>query len=306
MATQQDLHAFLCLGWKGPHNWDTRTRPASALFDARARVQNREHDGIKCSASECLGMYVLVRHYVECVMPNHVGLDAHKTCFLLLCRAVDLFMRVKRGLLLPAAASSRLRAVLAQHLQKHKELYGDEHIKPKNHWLFDCADFLERDTFLFDAFVIERLHLRARRVADSACGQRKFEVTVLNGLVNSQCHALREEGRLRSPLLGQTVPLPGVPGGQLGRRLEARGTHLSVDDVVRLGEVFGSVRACVSEDGNCFVLVDEHPTLRILTETCVVCSIADGPRSLWRALEVELCSAWRHADGGVNLVILHT
>ena len=306
VATQEGLHAFLSLGWRGPRNWDTRVRPPHELFDARGRHLNKEHDGIKCSASECFGLCALVRHYVESVMPRDARLDQHKRCFLLMCRAVDVFLQVKRRLLLPAPAAMQLRSMLVDHLELHKSLYGEANVKPKNHWLFDIADFLERDTFLFDAFVVERLHLRARTVADHACKLNSFEVAVLNGLVNVQCNAARHE-RAGPALLGRSAPFPGVPGAYAGRRLEAHGAHVSADDVVRLRGAIGTVRVCVIEEGNSFLVVDEHELVRVLSDTCTVCSSATGcARSFWKADDVELCAAWRYADAGANLVVLHS
>ena len=305
VATQEDLHAYLSLGWRGPRNWDIRARPPHKLFDTRGRHLNQEHEGIKCSASECIGLYGLVRHYVESVMPRDARLDQHKRCFLLVCRAVDVLLRVKRRLLLPAPAATQLRSALVEHLALHKSLYGDASVKPTNHWLFDIADFLERDTFLFDAFVIERIHLRARAVANHACRLDVFEVAVLNGLVNAQCNAARHEHAGPS-LIGRSAPFPGVPGAYAGRRLETCGAHVSVDDIVRLGGAIGTVRVCLIEDGNTFIVVDEHVLVRVLSDTCTVCSSASGQRSVWRPNDVELCSAWRHADDGANLVALHS
>lgn len=213
-------------------------------------------------------------------------------------------MRTKRGQVMPKEAGGKLRATLVRHLQVHKDLYGDEHIKPKNHWLLDCADFLEKDTFLFDAFVVERLHLRARAVADNACRLDRFEVTVLQGLVNAQCHAARQQNA-GPTLFGKAYELPGVVGCKMARRVEAHGVFVTTEDIVMCCGQFGLVLACLLENQNGFVLVAELPMLRRVTATCVVCQATGAKREIWPLSDIDQCSAWRLADGGTTRVILH-
>ena len=56
----------------------------------------------------------------------------------------------------------------ASYMRKTIAVYGREHVKPKTHWVFDIADQLEEHAWLgilFDAFTIERFHVRVKRTA---------------------------------------------------------------------------------------------------------------------------------------------
>ena len=49
----------------------------------------------------------------------------------------------------------------------HKAIYTDAHFVPKHHFLWDVASQWDRQEEVFDALVIERLHLRVKAVAEN-------------------------------------------------------------------------------------------------------------------------------------------
>ena len=59
-------------------------------------------------------------------------------------------------------------------------------LKPKHHWAFDVAECLASDEskFLLDTFGTERMHRRAKSVAENCTRLDVFEVYVMSGLVN--------------------------------------------------------------------------------------------------------------------------
>ena len=88
-----------------------------------------------------------------------------------------------------------------KNISKHIEVYGNGCIKPKTHWIWDVFFQLRRQGDLLDAFIIERLHLRAKALADS---RARF-----NGLSNASIAAL-----VNLELKGSAL-LPGVGETQL-------------------------------------------------------------------------------------------
>ena len=73
---------------------------------------------------------------------------------------------------------------MSEYMQSGARLYGPHFFKPKSHWAFDVADQMETSGFLFDAFIIERLHLRVRAIAENVKDTRTFGRAVLSGVVN--------------------------------------------------------------------------------------------------------------------------
>ena len=85
-------------------------------------------------------------------------------------RARDIIMDAKMQRLPLARAAVLLRQALAAHMRLHREVYGNANLKPKHHWMFDCADQMQRDAEagvkgVVDCFIVERLHLRVKQRA---------------------------------------------------------------------------------------------------------------------------------------------
>ena len=93
-----------------------------------------------------------------------------------MCRVVDLILDAKRALTPMVASAHALREALKDFMDTHVAAYGRDRIKPKHHWMYDVADQMECLPAVFDAFIIERLHLRVKAVADNVDNLRSFEV----------------------------------------------------------------------------------------------------------------------------------
>ena len=86
-----------------------------------------------------------------------------------------------------------------------------------------------RDSWVFDAFVIERLHLRVRSIAENVKRLDEFETSVLSGVVNS--HSRRaQESSASCGLIGRSATLPGEPNVFLSEHMELSGKIISVGD----------------------------------------------------------------------------
>ena len=152
-----------------PQHLMTKGRALWRVFDAwRNTTDQTEMTKIKGDASELLGLYSLMRHFIEKRFVGRPGeLVAERASFDACCKVVDTILLMKRGVIDPKSAAGRdaLSAALLNHLRLHIAAYGDQNIKPK-HNLNTClpAHFFKKG--VFDAFTSERLHLRVKEVAE--------------------------------------------------------------------------------------------------------------------------------------------
>ena len=123
-----------------------------------------------------IGLYGLLRCYVD----THPVIDdtggKRIQSFHLLCRILDLIVLAKRGEMPAKTAAAELKSVTSKHLELYVSIYSADAVKPKHHWQLDWPSFLERDGQVLDMFIIERLHLRVKRwlvICTSASGQTK-------------------------------------------------------------------------------------------------------------------------------------
>ena len=273
------------------------------IFDEGGSKANAEHQGVKAAASEVLHLYSLLRHWVETRLPqddSRVALQMDS--FLAVCKATDIALLAKRGSLGLADAAKRLRSALKEFMSRHINEHGTASVRPKHHWAFDIADQMEKDDFLFDAFVIERLHLRVRNVADNVKALRTFERSVLSGVVNDQSR--RGQGRLcGGGLLGRTAPFPNLPSAVVSDKVELGGLRVAVGDVIFRGQQLGYVVACCSEATDLFIVVDVGHHVTSLSAHSSVWSMANPLRQVWGFDEIAECGAWQRRASGEIVAI---
>ena len=151
-------------------------------------------------------------------------------------------------------AALALQRALKRHMDAHILAYGGtDHIKPKHHWLYDvAAQWLQQPSLVLDAFIIERLHLRVKRIADNVHNTSTFELSVLSRLVCVQEASLRQSCA-STALVGPSVRLRDGPVTVADSMLVS-GLRLDVDDVViahtRAALQAGRIVACLREDEN--------------------------------------------------------
>ena len=79
---------------------------------------------LKGSCAEFLGLYALLRHWVEVEAPNHVNLEPAKDAFKKLCEVLDTILHVKRGIVPVEGAIQKLSADSSDYLRLHKVFRG--------------------------------------------------------------------------------------------------------------------------------------------------------------------------------------
>ena len=236
------------------HN--SKGNQAHRIFSASRRNKDQEHDKLKCSASELLSMYKLLRLWAETEIGDEEEVALERSSFDACCSAIDIILMAKRQLLTMPEAGRFLKRALTNFMRRHKRAYGTTHLRPKHHWMFDVAEQFLIGPQVFDQFIIERLHLTVKLHADRCDNTSRYERSVLSGVLNSQIAALRLMKGDCCLLDCQTGTLPGFDHAVVGDNMDCFGMHLSVDDIVTHNQTMGRICACVSELDMFLVIVE--------------------------------------------------
>ena len=254
-----------------------------------------------CMATDMLTLYSLLRHRFETEVGEVETLRLERASFDAACQLVDVFMMTRRGVIDLGRAASEVRIAARAHLVAHKAAYGDDGIVPKDHWPFDVAETFERDSakpqrtwHVFDALVMERLHLRVKGLVEHIDDPSRFERTLLAGSSNEQIRRLNI-GQRQGGLQGRTH--------QDGTTFWATdvsvwGMSISVGDIVWMGDLCGEVAACAldSRDGTHLLAVEMLDVTARVSQHSV--RVTHSGR--FRMLPVQDCNqaaAWYNAEG---------
>jgi hypothetical protein len=195
-------------------------------------------------------------------------------------------MLAKKQLLPMRQAADLLRRGLSDWMSLHIEVYGSDDVHPKFHWMFDVCNQMEIDDHVYDQFIIERLHLTVKPHAERCLNTRRYERSVLSGVINSQLDSL---GRMRQDctiLDSEVVKIEGFHDAELADKMDVLGMTITVGDIVLFGDTAGRVLACVNENNVFGAIVDEFRRIRQVSPSCANWQQTEQVR-IWRALELE-------------------
>ena len=235
-------------------------------------------------------------------VPDDDRLSDHRELFKATMDTVDILMKAKRGMLAIASASAQLEISACAQMNRFVATHGSGRVVPKLHWCMDLADQLRGSDFMMDAFIIERLNLRGRAIADYVDNTAACESSVFAGLVNAQANF---EGNVCG-LLGATVPYPhpDLQHVQVADRVQLAGKRIAVGDWVhREGEI-GTVVACVRERDSLELIVNVGTDVRPVGKRGRLCKQGHGLRSVWKVADTHAVAAWQHVDGEGDALVL--
>ena len=215
------------------------------------------------------------------------------------CKCLDTILECKRRKLAPPIAAARLRVELADHMRLHKLVYDDRKLRPKHHWNMDIPDQIEIDSHVIDAFVIERIHLQVKWIAENVKKTSTFEKSVLAGVTNTSLNKTTK-GKIGAGLIGRTGEI--APGVTIADHMDLFGLQISCGDVVMCGGCCGEVGACCLEGDRLYVLVTRWVRVDVTSEH------SDRWRPtleqlVWRADDVTLPIAWYDVGDGCCVVV---
>ena len=136
----------------------------------------------------------------------------------------------------------------------HKAAYGEDHIKPKHHWMLDIPPQLLRDGLVLDAFVIERQHLLVKNVANHIVNTRVFEASLGASVLTRQLQ-IAKEYRPGDKLVGKTSRLKDMAGVHIAEALEIYSIEFRANDVASKGPEVDIIVACASDESSSFFFV---------------------------------------------------
>jgi len=289
------LVAFLKANWQFP-----KVHRQKLLNLWRIADHMRGNFKVKSTASELLGFYVLLRHYVHSVVvpiAARLGVDiaAELAPFHDACKVVNFIMLLKRG---HADAPHRiellngLQIAISDSITSHIAVHGTDKIVPKHHRMQHIPSQIRRDGFVLDCFVIERLHLVVREVLGNVHNPVDMEGSLLRGICVKQMIALKNT--ILQGLIGNTAPLRDFPLATIATRMRFCGMDVSAGDVVTRNASAARVTACAAEGNRLFVIVESWQAAGFDAQSQRW--RRTGNVQAWPAEEIELAPAW-YADG---------
>jgi hypothetical protein len=295
------INAFLKdKAWMFPGFMKCKAKQLHRVFDSH-RQSAQDPDKVKCSCSELLGLYGLLRHFFETQVGDREEVRAEYKSFLAACSVLDLIIMAKRCTADVLEVATQLDFAAPEHLRLHIIAYGTQYVKPKHHWTLDVPAQIRRDGLVLDAFIIERTHLLVKGIAEHVRNTSTFEASVMSGVMTA---AFKVAGvaSLGDSLLGKVANLPGHPHIQVADKMAIHNFEVAYGDVILRGDSAGIIVACALENEQLMVVVD----------LMVQCSkVSDhtrafqrvGSTDVWHASEVSHCIAWyTNPDGSVVVI----
>ena len=97
VTTMADLEAYMKSNWQFPAAFRQKGRLLYHVFDA---CRTPAHDKIKCTATEMLGVYGLLRHFVQTRICDRHEIADHRSSFEAACKTLDIIKSAKQQILL--------------------------------------------------------------------------------------------------------------------------------------------------------------------------------------------------------------
>ena len=174
--------------WTLPGNSVKRLKD---LFDPKKAAAHAEARKFKCSASEALALYPILRRWVRTGPMRHGGHELPCQAFLDMCTVVDLLQAAQKTV--PVDPQDLLQAVERALAAVHAAGWQANVVK-KFHWLLHFGDTLRRLGTLPACWVLERKHRLVTRYATPVQNTRNFERSGLEEAIAHDLAALRATG----------------------------------------------------------------------------------------------------------------
>ena len=252
--TSADISAFLQdERWMWPQSTWSKGRSLWRVFDSYRSQSSDVAGKLKASASELLGLFALLLHFVHINIDDVEDLRPARRSFEAACHVLTVILVCKRGGMSPAAGADALLQAVQNHVRLHLEAYGNQHLRPKHHWMLHIGPQFLRDGIMLDCFIVERGHLLVKNIAEHVKNTSHYESYVMSGIVNA---LLKHSAvaTLGSGLRGRIGSWHGLP---IAGSMIVLGLQAAAGDIVFCGEAAGQILACVQEDEGLYAIVDE-------------------------------------------------
>ena len=286
--------------WQFPQAMAVKSKQLHLIFHSYRSGDTGDTDKVKASASELLGLYSLLRHFVEINPDSFAALQLERKSFVACCKVLDYLLETKRGFISARDLSDGTIAAVQDMLRSHISAYGTSHLIPKRRWMMDIPEQIHRDNLVLDCFIIERGHLLVKGIADHVRNTACFERSVLSGVLNLQ-HRHARDTHTRYGLRGKVA---SWQEGFVGHHLSLAGLDISSGDVVFCDGRAAQVEACILNKHTLAVVVSLLTVVEVLSPHSAR-HRTKGEQAVWLAAVLRPGRAWYVEDNGL-IVVIHT
>jgi hypothetical protein len=178
-------------------------------------------DPVSASASQCLGLYPVLKEVLKMQSITCDDVKAAVNCFYSLCDVLDMLRRAN----VPGAVSpSKLHKAIIKHLREYQDIYGTNAWFPKCHLATHLAKMLKELEMLLACYVHERKHKEVKRFG-------VLSRSVTKDLLNTNWDTGLLKNMLRVQL--QDMAGPGMPNVPAHFESAERHVDTSTEEVLR-------------------------------------------------------------------------
>ena len=287
-STPERLRTFLQLPWSFPKAMESKGKLLWKIFSKHRLDSNDEVDKVRASASELLGLYSLLRHFFATQVDDDPALQPNLDSFQACCDVLDCILAAKKHLVSPREVADTLRAKIARFMRLHLACYGSDYIKPKHGWQWAIPEHFHRDDHVWDAFIIERLHLLVKETGHRVRGGvTAMERYVLSGVLNSQMGSLQTLHGNCCFLDESPYECDGLPNTTFGRAILVWGMRLHAGDIVFHGSTAAKLCLFALEDNEFHAIVEVFDEESVVTPSVKIWRVGTGDFRLVRANELD-------------------
>ena len=229
--------------------WPKRWHSAGTTGKNAFAKRSSKSEDLKCSASEGLSVYPVIRLCLLQYIPNYEALPDFRLpvkSFMALCAVLDL---LKKTVTMQVTADE-LEHAIDTHLQLRLAAYGPERFQPKCHYSGHLASHMRDHPRLLSCFCHERKHKQLKKFASDTHNANKsnsFEKGLLTEVALMQITQLKEE----QSKLSFSLDKPKLPSDALKAHIKdffGLGPNDDLDLEVSFDTFLGPAELCSAND----------------------------------------------------------
>ena len=172
--------------WTWPRRIEAKSVTGKEAFGDRRARSNRSAHSMKCSQTEALSLYAVIRVWLIEVVGPIAELAAPLYSFMCLCDLIDIIFLSARGL----NTADELAAAVTEYLESYAAAYGPDAMIPKHHFLLHLFTVMLLLGWLPNCLVLERKHKSVKKWADPMRNTTSIDHSVLRDVTNDAFHNL--------------------------------------------------------------------------------------------------------------------